>query len=694
MSIRNALERAVALVERVFLFAGAALFVMSLFRLGFLFAFGNGDELRSIAGDVLRALFLGARFDLVVICYLLFPVSVSLLLAVVWFRNRFLDRLEALAPIYCVVGFLAVSLVLASDFCFYSYFQDHINMMIFGTWEDDFFALARTLWKNYNVPLILAAALAYAVVVAWSVVRIFRVRRRFVWARWWNSGRLAPRLVLFVLGIPLMNGLGARGSLGVFPLNVNQAAISEDLFVNMLGINGVQALERAVRLRAKRGGDDADMAKLMGFSSGSEAVRVFLESFSGGRRGSPETAESLVARVPNRSTAVLHPHVIFILGESLGSEWALRSTAQFDTLGRLSRHFEEDTVFWNFFSGDNGTIGSLETLLVNLANRPGARALSESRYMQSKFGSGAHLPFARAGYETTFLYGGETSWRGLNTFLDWQGWDHVEGAASVRRVLGVPRDAGNDWGLYDEYLLEYLWRKLNAASRPQFIFVLTTTNHPPYSVPSHYSPRPLAMPQEVEARLVSDRTLATQRLLAYQYAADALGGFLDRLKSSSLAATSVVGVTGDHSFWLLRPEASQLMRRFAVPFYLYLPEALKKELGVNSETRSVFGSHVDVMPTLYHAALPDGQYEGVGRSLFDGTVPHFAGNGSGMVADASGLLFQRKFYRWATEPGGAVIPLGEVPTDSLLSDKMHRAGVAVSDGYVKSLKKVSATHSR
>jgi hypothetical protein len=44
---------------------------------------------------------------------------------------------------------------LAVDTGYYSYFQDHINVLIFGLLDDDTLALLRTFWKNYAVVQIL-----------------------------------------------------------------------------------------------------------------------------------------------------------------------------------------------------------------------------------------------------------------------------------------------------------------------------------------------------------------------------------------------------------------------------------------------------------------------------------------------------------------------------------------------------------
>lgn len=80
-----------------------------------------------------------------------------------------------------------------------------------------------------------------------------------------------------------------------------------------------------------------------------------------------------------------------------------------DLLGRFKPHFQEDIVFRNFVSSGNTTIQSLEFLLTN-----SPVSLAQSQYRFQQLPTGTALPFKRAGFETIFITGGETSWRNMH----------------------------------------------------------------------------------------------------------------------------------------------------------------------------------------------------------------------------------------------------------------------------------------
>jgi hypothetical protein len=46
---------------------------------------------------------------------------------------------------------LLVIFISAVDFIYYSFYQDRINVLIFGFFEDDTIALIKTIWRNYPV---------------------------------------------------------------------------------------------------------------------------------------------------------------------------------------------------------------------------------------------------------------------------------------------------------------------------------------------------------------------------------------------------------------------------------------------------------------------------------------------------------------------------------------------------------------
>jgi hypothetical protein len=66
----------------------------------------------------------------------------------------------------------AFILILCVDFGFYSYFQNHINILIFGIFEDDTKALFSTLAKNYRLRLLPPVLSRFCIVIYFLSKRI------------------------------------------------------------------------------------------------------------------------------------------------------------------------------------------------------------------------------------------------------------------------------------------------------------------------------------------------------------------------------------------------------------------------------------------------------------------------------------------------------------------------------------------
>src|SRR5690606_35041958 len=130
--------------------------------------------------------------------------------------------------------------------------------------------------------------------------------------------------------------------------------------------------------------------------------------------------------------------------------------------------------------------------------------------------------------------------------------------------------------------------------------VLTTSNHPPFEYPSSYQPRPLNITSDLLSGLTVDQDLAKKRFLGFQYSNQKVAEFLTRIQTSRLGDNTIVALTGDHSFWIAKGVGQeQEFKRYAVPFYLSIPENYRPQ-NINPNK---FGSHEDIFPTLINLSL-------------------------------------------------------------------------------------------
>lgn len=645
--------------------------VMTMARLFFITSFGDWKPLLENPALLQHALFLGLRFDLIPLAYI--HIAPFIILNLFYFipgRSCVLFTRFLLVSFLCL-GYFSLGWVYIFDYSFYSYFQDHLNILFFGFFEDDTLAVIVSIWKNYNLILWLPVVLLFH----YGFYRF--VKLLFSPFDFDLKEKKKPFKIPFILlaGLTLLAFL-ARGNFTRLPLSLEDSHISSQEFINEIPLNGVITFNRAMKIRKTFGKKSFDYQAQYGYPTWQTA---FKDAF--GKEPAASTIKASLLQKTSTKTG-RQPHVVMIVMESFGTFWNDQNSSEFNILGDLKNYFDTGYYFKNFLSAENGTIGSIMSVATSTPIRPGARFLNESEFMKASLQSSGEKPFKAAGYETHFVYGGKLGWRDLGAYLNVQGYDRLWGADEMKE--GMPelshfeeKDLGNEWGIFDEYLYSFIEDRLRTATTPQFFLVLTTSNHPPFEFPSSYKPLPLKMDSEFLSGLTVDKDLATKRFTSLQYSNQKTGEFLNRIEKSVLKNNVLVALTGDHSFWIAKNVGhADEFRRYAVPFLIVAPDELKNR----PYNANQFGSHEDIFPTLYDLVLSDKNYVGIGHSLFSGNS--FALNSSGIVASEAGAYHHGEYWKWKDLSKQILEPSPETPELARL--RKHGEGlITITDLFLK-----------
>lgn len=658
--------------NQLFLFV-VMLLLMSCARLGFSFAFGDWNELMSQSQDFRAALLLGIRYDLMPLAYINILPFLLMNLGYLIPGKMPIRVLRLMIISILMMGYVLLGWLYVFDYAFYSYFQDHLNILFFGFFEDDTVALLISIWKNYNLPLWLTVMGLVHYGFFKLIKFLFSTFDFSLTARKFDFRIIGS----FFLGVILL-ALSARGNFTRLPLSLEDAHLSSNEFINEISLNGVLTFNRAMKIRKNFGTKDVNYLKRFGFEDWQSA---FSSAFDGAAPQGQNLADSLRVRTPLNSEARERPaHVVLLVMESFGSYWNEQHSEAFNILGSLEEHFKQGMLFKNFLSAENGTIGSLVSVATSQVIRPGARFLSESDFMKTPLDMAGHLPYKNAGYDTHFIYGGKLGWRDLGKYLAVQGYDNLWGADEIKEAMPEltnieSKDLGNEWGIFDEYLYGFIEEQIRTATKPQFFLVLTTSNHPPFEYPSSYNTLPLDLNKELLSRITVGEEIARKRFLGLQYANQKAGEFLSRIKTSALNDKVVVALTGDHSYWIAKGVGhDEEFKRFAVPFFLSVPERLKPQ-KVNTNN---FGSQEDIFPTLYHLTLSEQEYLKFGENLL--SEKGLAMNSSGLFASQEGAYHHGSFWKWKNNQ--LLEKTESTPQLELMVRKAH-AQIGLTDFYLK-----------
>ena len=577
------------------------LFVMSLFRCAFFFYFGQSIDFTNLGKDIVRAFFMGIRLDASILATLNVLVTICVIVLMFVKSERLINKIFSFIKNYYYVVIGTLFVLLCCDFGFFSYFQEHFSIMIFGLIEDDTKAILLTMWHNYNIPLLFICFIFIFFIISVLVKKILKFKK----SSFLINTNIFLKILMSMVFIAI-NFLIIRGSLGDHPLIVN-STVSTNTFLNKIATNGIFTLQNAIEFKIKEK-REIDYIKALGYQ---DDIRKAFSIYTGKDINdislqNPE--DSLIVFYPkNEIIEQIKPNVIIIAMESFGTDLLKYNSETFDMLGSLKQHFDKDIVFYNFVPAWNSTQQSVEGIITNIAISPSGESRFNSKYRYINYSQTGHKPYKQKGYKTYFVYGGNLSWRNIGRGMDNFGFDKVIGSVGLDENYFY-----NEWGVYDEFLFDYVYKILENGKNSKFIYAVTTTNHPPYSLPSNYKNINFVCPKELKDKLFGQE-LAFKRFQTYRYANDKLGKFISKIKQSKFADNTIIAVTGDHNFKnIYTYKTEEFFDSIKVPFYLYIPKKLKQFYKVDT---SVFGSYIDILPTVYSLSLSDYKVYVMGKNL-------------------------------------------------------------------------------
>ena len=582
----NFQQNAYKTIRIIFSLIVVALLLLTVSRGLFLLFAADVSELAGLGNDLLRAFWVGARFDAKIIAIAFAPLFLAGLILASFPRGFSLWQRSV--PNYAFVIFFLLTAFSIGNYYYYVTYGNYIDVFAFGLFDDDTEAVLENAWDDYPILRSFFASLA----VAWLA------RKCGQWlvgcSQQWRFKALhwSVAAVTIVVTI-LLYVVIARGSVGTLPLKRYHANVSENRLLNIITPNAFMALDWA----------KSDYKKQSKFEpiSAQEVEAQMIKVL-----GQPQP---LFATPENTYLADNPPHVVMALMEGMGNNVLIEDDAQSnDLLGSLREGFEQDFVFKRFMAGTSATIDSIVMMLMH-SDVP---TISHSNAQKKPLASSAVLPYKQAGYRVVFVYGGNGMWRNLSNYLPVQGFDQVYDENSIKNAFPDAAKHADTWGVPDAFTFKFARKVLDEATQPTLIYIMTVTNHSPFRAPGDYQAKPVKASERLKTLLGPMEEEAEGLLQAYQYANDSLGQFVHGVKQSPLAEKTVIAASGDHRVrYLAVDEEAEFGLTFGVPFYLYVPESILQHVEHQYDPSRI-GSHRDIFPTLYHLSLSAQQYVSLG----------------------------------------------------------------------------------
>ena len=445
--------------------------------------------------------------------------------------------------------------------------------------------VVRNIQESYNLPLIIVLVLAVA-------TGLFLVWRRLGFVRRWEEGAAAdvsPRWRDFaVLLSPLLALLIAAYLVGRHDLRDASAArssVAERLTAGFRHMGGLQpGFPNSYDAELAKNGEYAFLAAFCAnqlewrrfYPSLPDAVgklRATLLS-QGGEAVSADPHD--ITRRIKSAVPVRKWNVIQITIESLSAEYVgCYGSPEYQpknltpNLDRISR---ESLWFARCYAGGTRTVRGMEALSLSIPPIPGQSVLRRAG-CENLTTLGSVL--RTRGYDTAFLYGGDGFFDNMNYFFEANGYDIVDLPRQLK--LGKQPTFANAWGACDEDAFAWSLEEADlsyASGKPFHHFVMTTSNHRPYTWPAG----------KIDPELVG-------REGGIAYTDYAIGAFLKAAQAKPWFKDTIFVIVADHCASVAGRRELEV-RKYEIPLFIWSPG------NVAPRKLDTMMSQVDVAPTV------------------------------------------------------------------------------------------------
>lgn len=479
---------------------------------------------------------------------------------------------DRILKIYFVIISLVLSLIILLDSVLYGYWQFKLDSTpIFYFFSSPAAAFASAEWWHFIVMplswLFLAAVffcVFYFPVLRWSgEVKTARGKK----------GALAFGVAFFVsalLFIPI------RGGVTVSTMNLSRAYFSENIRLNHAAVNPAFSLMYSLT-------HQDDFAKQFRFMPEDEAEKLFASL-----KDVPALthSDSLLANP--------RPDIYIILLESFSSHL-------FPSLGgepiaiKLDSIAGEGLLFSRFYANSFRTDRGIPAIL---SAYPGQPTTSIMKFV----GKTENLPSlskqlkTKAGYATTYYYGGDANFTNMKAYLVSAGFERI-----VSDVDFPVSSRLSKWGAHDEVVFGRVREELTPynPSKPQLRVIQTSSSHEPFEVPYDDNGR-----------------FSDQRVRAFAYADSCAATFVNSLRRMPQWQNSLIILVPDH--YGAYPDLDDPTSRHKVPLIMTGGALAKKGIV------DTVGSQIDITATLLSAMGIGHDDFPFSRNILNPDSPHFA----------------------------------------------------------------------
>lgn len=279
------------------------------------------------------------------------------------------------------------------------------------------------------------------------------------------------------------------------------------------------------------------------------------------------------------------PNVVFVLMESMSANFMREFGNDKAITPFMDKLAQESLLFSNLYATGTRTVRGMEAVTLSIPPTPGSSIVK--RPNNANLFTIASV-FKQKDYQCNFFYGGDGYFDNMNAYFGGNGFDiYDRGRGSIlsdeikaKRYTISDSEVTfeNAWGACDEDIYKKLIAvadKYHAEKKPFLNFVMTTSNHRPFTYPD----KKIAIPS------------GTSRSGAVQYADFALQQLFEKSKNKPWFKNTIFVVIADHCASSAGKDEIDVAN-YHIPAMIY---------GANIKPEKIekLCSQIDVFPTLF-----------------------------------------------------------------------------------------------
>lgn len=507
---------------------------------------------------------IGFLFDLGSLSYILVFYSVYLLLLPKSLYGGKLDKILTYFS-YALVLFIMIFSFLA-ELTFWGEYQKRFNFIAV-----DYLLYTYEVVQNINQSFPLPILVGLLIVITFFAIKIAKNRNAYN-AAFNNSDSFVIKIIPAFFWILILSS---------FHINVknDQAEVFSNQYENEITKSGIYSFFAAYNSNELNYNDFYETKPSdTVYNTIRNLVRSKNDSLSGALKG--------IERHVFNTGEEQKPNVIFIGVESLSAEFMKRFGNEKNLVPAIDSLAKESIFFTNLQATGTRTIRGMEAIAVCIPPTPG-RSIVKRENSDNIFTIGE--VFKQKGYTNTFFYGGDGHFDNMNIFFSNNGFNIVDRKKEHRLNEEFPTKRTqitdgevtfeNAWGVCDGDLYDKVLKEADSQhkmQKPFFNFVMTSTNHKPYTYPDG----------------VVDIPSGKNRNGALKYTDWAFHKFFKEAKNKPWFKNTVFVIVADHCAYSAGKTEINV-KSYHVPAFIY---NLKDK---DPEEVNKLSSQIDLFPTLF-----------------------------------------------------------------------------------------------